>query len=117
LLHSDVTLLTFFLLHLRETYGYDGITFLHVFLDEYLCGVLLKEPILIPLSIFTDYLILDGRFVGLLIESVDFGLPLLYLIIELLNLTCEAVLLIGEVSDLLLQSLALLPAHCLQLLF
>jgi hypothetical protein len=104
-------------LHLRETYGDDGITFLNVLLDEYFCGVLLKEPILIPFSIFTDYLILYGRFVGLLIESVDFGLPLLYLIVELLNLTGEAVLLIGEVSDLLLQSLALLPAHCLQLLF
>jgi hypothetical protein len=104
-------------LHLRETYWNDGITFLNVLLDEYLCGVLLKEPILIPLGIFTDYLILYGRFVGLLIESVDFGLPLLYLIIELLNLAGEAVLLIGEVGDLLLQSLALLPAHCLQLLF
>jgi hypothetical protein len=113
----NVALLTLFLLHLRETYGNNGITFLNVFLDEYLCGVLLKEPILIPLSIFTDYLILDGRFVGLLIESVDFGLPLFYLIIELLNLTGEAVLLIGEVSDLLLQSLALLAAHSLQLLF
>jgi hypothetical protein len=87
---------------LRETDGDDGIIFLNVLLDEYLGGVLLKEPILIPLSIFTEYLILNGRFVGLLIQSVDFGLALLYLIIELLNLADEAVLLIGEVGDLLL---------------
>jgi len=57
---------------LRKGDGNDGTVFLNVLLDEYLGGVFFKEPILIPLSIFTEYLILDGGLVGLLIEAINF---------------------------------------------
>jgi hypothetical protein len=100
-------------LYLRKGYGDDGTSFLNVLLDEYFGWIFLKEPILIPLSIFTEYLILDGRLVGLLIETVDFGLSLFYLIIKLLNFSDKAVLLIGQVCDLLLDPFAFLTAHSL----
>jgi hypothetical protein len=102
---------------LRKGDRNDGTALLNVLLDQYLGGVFFKEPILIPLSIFTEYLILDGGLVGLLIEAVDFGLTLFYLIIELLDFTGKAVLLIGQVGDLLLDPLAFLAADCLQFLF
>jgi len=116
----NITLLgntTLFLLHLRNGDRNDGTALLNVLLDEYLSGVFFKEPILIPLSIFTEYLILDGGLVGLLIEAVDFGLTLFYLIIKILDFSGKAVLLIGQVGDLLLNPLAFLTAHCLQFLF
>jgi hypothetical protein len=100
-------------LHQWEANWNDWTGFLQVLLDEYLGRVFLKEPILIPLSIFTEYLILDGHLVDLLIQAVDFGLSLFYLIIELLNFSNEAVLFIGQVCDLLLDLFAFLAAHCL----
>lgn len=82
-----------------------------VFFDKDLCRILLEEPILIPLSVFTQDLILDGCFVGLLIESIYLRLSFLDLIIEFLQLPRKPVLFIGQISDLLLNSLAFLTTH------
>ena len=104
-------------MNLRHCNWNDGTCLLQVLLDEYLCGIFLKEPIFIPFSIFTENLILYRSLVGLLVETVDFRLALLYLIIELLNLTGETILLICQIGDLLLNLLALEATNSLQFLF
>lgn len=100
----------------RGSHGlYDPLLIVKPFNEEF-GRVLLEEPVLIPFGILTQHRCLDGGLASLLVELLDLSLPPLDLLLDFLHLSDNLVLLIGELSDLLLDPLAVHAARALQLL-